>query len=246
MWAGPLDRGRESLIFSGGMPPKRIFAAAVILAAVACSCGGKRDFSNMSAELMYLQASRLAAEDKGVFSRNSKEEPLEILKELQIRHAFSPYASLAALKTADIYFDSGKYETAADQYRQFVSNNPGHAEREHAMYRLSESFYRTRESPKRDQSPCKRAIYWFQSFLSYHPESERADEARTKISVCVNLIAESEVETGKFYLRRKRYEAARRRFAYVEDNFPNTEAAIWSRKLMASIPPKEEEEENGE
>ncbi len=197
----------------------------------------------MSAEGMYYKASDLAAEEKGMFSRNSKEAPIEMLKELQIRHAFSPYATLAAVKTADIHFEEGKYRTASDEYRQFISDNPEHEKREHAMYRLAESFYRLKESHKRDQSPCKQAIYWSQAFLSYYPESDRADEIRSKIDTCLTLVAKNELEIAKFYFKRKEYKAARNRFRYLAENFPQTEAARLGKELMKSIPPEEKSAE---
>ncbi len=222
------------------MPQKPIAATLVILVAVVCSCAGKVDYSNLSAEQMYSQADALAAEKKGFFSRNSREIPLEMLKELQLRHPFSPYAIAAAIKTADIYFDQGKYKTAADQYKQFIADNPGHEERERAVYRLSESFYRIRESHKRDQSPCKQAIYWFQTFLSDYPDSSLKEQARSKIDTCTGLVAKSELEIGKFYMKRKHYEAARRRFLYIADKFPDTEEARESEALMASLPTEEE------
>lgn len=225
------------------MQPKSTVFILVILTAVLFSCAGKRDYSDMSAKQMYDRAEEMASGDKGMFSRNSMEEPLEMLKELQIRHTFSPYSSLAALKTADIYFGQEKYKTAADQYRKFISDNPRHGRLEHAMYRLSESFYRIRESRKRDQLPCRQTIYWYRAFLSYYPDSRHRGEAISKIDTCVNLLSENELEIGKFYLKRKHYEAARRRFLYIADKFPHTEAAIKSAALMKSIPPEEEDSE---
>ncbi len=211
---------------------KKTVPLLAILTLVVCSCGSKRDYSNMSAQQMFTEASEIA--EKGSRSRDNA---LEMLKELQLRHSFSPYAPVASLKTADIYFDASRYRSAADQYGKFISDNPGNENREWAMYRLSESFYRLKNSYKRDQQPCKRAIYWYQSFLSYYPNSELKSEALSKINDCAETVAENELEIGKFYLKRKHYEAARRRFTYLADNFPKTEAARKSEELLAKIPP---------
>jgi len=205
------------------------------LALILCSCGAKRDYSNMSARQMFTEASEIAA--KGSRSRDNA---LEMLKELQLRHSFSPYASMASLKTADIYFSDGRYRSAGDQYKKFIAENPGHEKREWAMYQLSESFHRLKKSHKRDQQPCKQAIYWYRSFLSYYPHSEMKDEALQKINDCAEILAKSELEIGKFYLKRKHYKAARRRFAYLADNFPKTEAALESEYFLAKIPPEAE------
>ncbi len=222
------------------MRGRLFFIIFVAIAAITGSCGGKPDYSNMSAEQMFMKASKMSDEKKRFFSRNDKKIPLEMLKEIQIRHAFSSYTPLASLKTADIYFIQEKYKTASDQYKKFLEDNPKHEKREYAMHRLFESFYSIKESYQRDQRPCKQAIYWGQSFLSYHPESEYKDETLSKIQTCFDTIAKGELEIGKFYLKRKKYKAARRRFLYLADNFPQTEAARQSEALIASIPEKEE------
>ncbi|WP_462137025.1 outer membrane protein assembly factor BamD [Candidatus Mycalebacterium sp.] len=218
------------------MLQKRIFFTLAAAALIISSCGGGFDYSSMTAEQMFTQSSEL--ENKG--SSASHERALEMLKELQIRHAFSTYAPLASLKTADIYFAGEKFESAADQYQKFITDNPKHAGREHALFGLSESFYGMKESYKRDQEPCKKAIYWYQSLLSYHPETEYKDDALAKIGVCNEELARSELEIGKFYLRRKHYKAARRRFTYLAKNFPQTEWAAKAAKLLASLPPDDE------
>lgn len=217
---------------------KQTFFALAVAALIVCSCGSKADYSSMTAEQMFTEASELG--DKKSFSR---ERALEMLKELQIRHPFSPYMPLASLKTADIYFTDEKFKSAADQYQKFIANNPKHEAREHALFGLSESFFRMRESYKRDQEPCNKAIYWYQSLLSYYPETKHKDEALSKIDVCNENLARSELEIGKFYLKRKHYKAARRRFIHLAENFPQTEAAAKSAELLASLPPEEGDEE---
>ncbi|QMU56622.1 MAG: outer membrane protein assembly factor BamD [Candidatus Mycalebacterium zealandia] len=218
------------------MLQKRTFFTLAAAALILCSCGGGADYSAMTAEQMFTRSSEIA--DKGA---SSYEHALDILQELQIRHGFSSYAPLASLKTADIYFADEKFQSAADQYKRFIADNPKHPGREHALLGLSESFYRMKESYTRDQEPCKQAIYWYQSLLSYHPETEHKDSALEKIGFCNETLAESELEIGKFYLRRKHYEAARRRFTYVAKNFPQTESAAQSTGLLASLPPEEKD-----
>ena len=214
------------------------------LAALACavclalaSCAEKVDYSGMSAETMFSEAERLAAGERGF----SKKRAVEMLKELQLRHPFSPYAPLASLKAADIYFSREKYKGAADQYSTFISDNPKHEKREYALWRLSNSFYNMRNSPDRDQDPCNKAIYWSQALLSYHPDTQYAGKAAEQINGCAAVLAQSEFRVGEFYLKRGHTEAARRRFTYIAKNFPGSEEAKEAAEILESLPPPDEQ-----
>lgn len=203
------------------------------------SCAGKRDYGNMSAEEIFTEATEKAEKKRD----SSKEAAIEMFKEIQIRHAFSSYASLASVKTADVYFSQDRYRSAADQYKKFISDNPKHELRKHAMRRIGLSFFNMKESPKRDQSPCRNAIYWYQTFLSYYPNSSEGESIQSDINKCSALISESELQIGKFYMKRGEHEAARRRFTELADNFPKTEAARKSAKLLSELPPPEPQQE---
>ena len=217
---------------------KTLWALAVAGCLFSGACAEKTDYSRMSAERMFGEARSMSEKGKNF----SRDRALEMLKELQLRHPFSPYAPLASLKTADIYFDQKKYKSAADQYARFISDNTKHEEREYALWRLSRSFFNLRESSKRDQAPCKKTVYWSQALLSYHPESEYKQKAAKQIETCSELLAESEIEIAKFYLKRKNFEAARRRLASVADNFSGTRAMEKSAKMLAELPPRPEED----
>lgn len=212
-----------------------------VLAAVAglalSSCGEKVDYSGMSAKTMFEKAESMAAGSRDF----SKKNAIEMLKELQLRHPFSPYAPTASLKTADINFSRERFRSASEQYSKFLADNPNHDRREYALWRLSKSFYNLKKSPDRDQDPCKKTIYWSQALLSYHPETQYAEEAAEQIRGCAAVLAQSELKIGEFYLKRGHTEAARRRFAYLAENFPETEEAKQAAEMMSDLPPPPEQ-----
>lgn len=210
-----------------------VFCAACLFLS---ACAEKTDYSGMSAETMLAEAEEMA--EGRDFSRK---KAIEMLKELQLRHPFSPLAPNASLKTADIHFVRKNYMGAAQQYSTFIKENPNHERREYALWRLSESFYRVRKSPDRDQSPCNRAIYWSQALLSYHPDTQYAANAAEQIEGCAGLLAQSELRIGQFYLKRKKIEAARRRFTYLAETFPGSEEAKEAAVKLAELPPPPEQ-----
>jgi outer membrane protein assembly factor BamD len=54
------------------------------------------------------------------------------------------------------------------------------------------------------------------------PESEYVDDARTKIRFARDQLAGKEMQVGRYYLERREYIAAAKRFRYVVENYSNT------------------------
>ena len=204
------------------------------------SCSTKKAIHSDSAEDLYNQAMVELYEQEGgfpwVFTGTNYDKVLEILKEIQIRFAFSPFATLAEIRTADVYFRQGEYQQAVIEYESFIKRHPGHNEVEYATYQTGNSYYNLRKGKDRDPTPQLRSIEWFTRFIIEYPDSNLVDDARAKVAEARETLAEREIYIGKFYMRRKNYTAASERFNNVLINYSDTKHVDEATRQISRIP----------
>lgn len=201
-----------------------IFLLAVITFSV--SCFNKKTGPARSAEELYNAAIEELESKSGfpyIFTGTDYDNLYDSLKEIQIRYTFSPYATLAEVRTADAYFKQEEYRQAAIEYEEFMNRHPSHSEYEHANYYLAESFYRLKKGKDRDPEKLVMTIKWFEEYIKNFPDSRRVDEAREKVTECKNTLAEREIYIGNYYKKRKNYKAALERYRNVLEKYPDTD-----------------------
>jgi len=189
------------------------------------SCGGKRIQGNESAEVLYKEAIDELNKKGGfpwILTGSDYDRIFKLLKEIQLRYTYSPYATLAELRTADAYFKKEEYEQASIEYEEFLKRHPGHPETPYATFRLALSYYKQRKSYDRDPTPVREALKWFNFFIDKYPDSPLVGEAEKKINWCRMILAEREMYIGKFYEKRKNYKAAAERYRVVVTQYSNT------------------------
>lgn len=188
-------------------------------------CGAKRIERNDSAEAMYQRAMDELQKKRGfpwIFSGTDYDTVLKLLKEIQLKYTFSPYATLAEVRTADAYFKKGDFEQASIEYEDFIKRHPVHEQTPYAAFRLGLSHYKQMRSYDRDPTNTREAIKWFNSFLEQYPESPLKSEAEKMIQECRERLAKREIYIGKFYASRKNHKAAAERYKVVVDQYANT------------------------
>lgn len=190
------------------------------------SCGSKTTPKDMNDEQLY-EAAVEELQGKGggfpwIFGGKDYDTILKLLKEVQLRYTYSPYATLAELRTADTYFDRGEYETAAIEYEEFLKRHPGHKEAPYATYRLGLSFYKEIRSPDRDPTFTRQSLKWFTIFVEEYPGSPLVPDAEQRIQKCRDRLAKREILIGNFYNKRKNYKAAASRYSVVVEEYPDS------------------------
>ena len=197
----------------------------LIVALMSYSCGGKKIEPNQSAEALYQTAMAELSKKEGfpyVFRGTNYDEVFKLLKEIQLRDTYSPYATLAELRTADAYFKREEFEQAAIGYEEFLKNHPAHQETPYATYRLALSHYMQKRSPDRDPTNTREALKWFGIFIDKYPDSPLVSDAEKRIVRCRKILAEREMYIGRFYEERKNYKAAAERFRVVVNDYNDT------------------------
>jgi outer membrane protein assembly factor BamD len=190
------------------------------------NCGSQSIPKGLNDQELYESAVEMTNEDKGgfpwIFGGRNYDLILKMFKEVQLRYTYSPYATLAELRTGDVFFDKEEYEQAAIEYEEFLKRHPAHPDAAYATYRLALSFYREVKSPDRDPTTTREALQWFNIFIDKYPDSPLVANAEKKIVKCRQRLAKREIYIGNFYSKRKNYKAAAHRYSLVVKDYPDT------------------------
>ena len=209
-----------------------VVAAALVLA----SCGGKQFFYEGTAEELHAEVQKeLSKTGRFFFGVTNYDKVFEILKEIQIRYTYTPYAALAQLRTGDVYFKRNEYRQAVAEYENFIANHPSHEDLDYATYRLGLSYYKIRSDKDRDYAKLEEAIHWFTELEEDYPDSLYLHDARRKVSECRKTLAEREIYIGNFYKKKRNYLAAAKRYENVLEKYSDTEHAETAARLLTEV-----------
>lgn len=113
------------------------------------------------------------------------------------------------------------YGEALNSYRTFLTYYPNHEEADRAQFMVGMSLFQQALSPDRDQSLTYQAINEFRKVETVYPTSSYIEQARRKIIECHDRLAEHERLVGRFYQKRRKYNAAIDRYRTILDQYPH-------------------------
>ena len=157
---------------------------------------------------------------------------IESLEALDARYPFGDYADKALLLALYTHYQADDYASAAATAERFIRVHPRHANVDYAYYMKglisSHEFlgfgdrYFPMERHERDQASAKKSFHEFLMLTQKHPNSIYSPNAKKRMVYLRNMIAKSELDTAKFYLKKGAYVAAINRGNYVLDHFEQT------------------------
>ncbi|NIT13818.1 MAG: outer membrane protein assembly factor BamD [Candidatus Dadabacteria bacterium] len=189
-------------------------------------CGSKKPLEGNNAQAMYEKAlAELSKDDGGflgIFNSTDYDTIEETLKEIQIRYTYSPYATLAELRTADTYFKKEEYRQAAIEYEEFIKRHPTHNGTEYATFFLGLCNYKLTKGHDRDPSGARETIKWLSKYVEEYPDSPLLPKANKNIRETIDILAKREIYIGDFYYKKNNYKASSERYKTVIDNYPQS------------------------
>ena len=141
---------------------------------------------------------------------------------------FAPQVIPAELKIAEAYYLDEEYPQAAAAFKDFQALHPTNENIPFVIYHLGLVHFEQFTSIDRDQKMTEIAKGHFETFVRNYPSSPYAGKAREKLAQCLEYLAEHEFDIASFYLRQKKYPAARDRFEEIVRRYPDTPAGIKS------------------
>ena len=163
----------------------------------------------------------LMAEGNKQFERGYWEEAIESFETVKDRYPYSKEAVEAELKMADALYENKLYEEAYEAYNEFERLHPKNKNVPHAIYRKGMCYFQRITTIDREQDTTLRAKEEFERVVKRFPRSSYANKARIKIRKCLIFLAENELYVAHYYYKMEKYRAARDRYAYIIEKYPD-------------------------
>jgi outer membrane protein assembly factor BamD len=196
-----------------------LFLATSVLAGCGSFFGKEVEVENTDPpDVLYKKAEQLT--DKGKFK-----EAAQAYEKVDINHPYSQEARRAILMAAYAYYKGGKYDDAISAADRYLTLHPGTKESDLAQNIIGMSYYDRVLDPKRDQTNARKALEAYDTLIQRYPDSRYAAQAQNRARILRDLLAASEMNIGRWYLRHNNYLAAINRFRAVITDYQTTEQA---------------------
>jgi outer membrane protein assembly factor BamD len=138
------------------------------------------------------------------------------------QHPYSEFARKSMVMSAFAQYRQGNYDEAINAGKRYVNLYPSTPDAAYAQYIVGLSYFRQIRDVTQDQKESRRAIEAMEEVVARWPDSEYVEDAKAKIRFARDQLAGKEMQIGRYYLERREYLAAIKRFRYVVEQYPNT------------------------
>ncbi len=166
-------------------------------------------------ETLYKEAQ--ASLDDGLYKTAAKQ-----FDEIERDYPYSVWAKRAMLMSAFSYYQNEDYDRAIISLERFIQLHPADERIDYAYYLKAMCYYEQISDVRRDQKMTELALNHLLTVIKRFPESGYAKDARLKIDLTFDHLAGREMEIGRYYLNKKVYNAAIRRFQKVIQEYQTT------------------------
>jgi outer membrane protein assembly factor BamD len=99
---------------------------------------------------------------------------------------------------------------------------PSTDDADYAMYIIGLCYFRQIRDVTQDQKEARQTVQTMQEVVTRWPDSEYVEDAKAKIRFANDQLAGKEMQIGRYYLERREYLAAIKRFRSVVETYSNT------------------------
>jgi len=201
------------------MLKKYIFIMPILSLIFLSGCAGSDNDvldEDKSAETLYNEA-------YDYLEKTSYQKAAETFDKVEMEHPYSKWATKSKLMAAHAYYKDEKYDDAITSLDRFIRLHPGNKDISYAYYMKGVCYYDQISPSQKEQSATKEANDAFNQVIALFPNSEYAEDAKTKLALIADHLAGHEMSVGRYYLKNKEYISALNRFTTVADNYADTE-----------------------
>ncbi len=188
-------------------------------------CSGKKSEANSGPETTLenvLTAEELYSQAQDAMGNKLYVTAARLFDSVEQKHPYSEYATQAKLMTAYAYYKALKYDQAIIALDRFIELHPGHPDIAYAYYLRAISLYEQIIDVGRDQEITEIAMDSLKDVIKRFENTEYARDAKLKLDLTLDHLAGKEMEIGRYYLKRKHYQASLNRFKTVVDQYQTT------------------------
>ncbi|MFC1237068.1 outer membrane protein assembly factor BamD [Vibrio sp. F74] len=167
---------------------------------------------------------------------------VEKLEALDSRYPFGPYSEQVQLDLIYAYYKNGDLPLALATIERFSRLNPTHTKMDWVLYMRGLSHMAQDQNymhnifnidrSDRDPEPVKSAFSDFKRLLQRYPNSAFAADSQKRMYALKNRLANYDLASADFYLRREAWIAAINRSQELQKTYPDTEAARKSLEIQ--------------
>ena len=173
------------------------------------------------------------------------EQAIDYYHQLERRYPYGKYAEQSQLEMIYAYYRNREPELAISSADQFIHLYPTHPRIDYAYYLKALSIFQSSTSlldrlsrvdlSKRDPGPAQESFEAFRTLVTLFPQSSYAGDAYQRMAEILDLIAQHEINIGRYYLRRGAHIAALNRAKYVIERYPDASAVEDALGIMVSV-----------
>ena len=134
----------------------------------------------------------------------------------------SVWAPKSAIMGSYMYYLNGFYVESLDNLKRYLKTYPQDKNHPYANYLIAMNYYQLIEDEKRDLGPLTLSKKWFEKVLKEYPDTSFGLDAKYKIELIDNILAQKEMYIGRHYIKKKKWIAAINRFKNVINNYQDT------------------------
>lgn len=196
---------------------KFVYFLAIFSFSLLTACAGHDDSSDddKSAETLYNEAYEY-------LEKTSYQKAAEKFDKVEMEHPYSKWSTKSKLMAAYAYYKDEKYDDAIASLDRFIRLHPGNKDIAYAYYLKGICYYDQIVPSEKEQSSSKDAKNTFMQVITMFPDSEYAEDAKSKLGLIDDHMAGHEMNVGRYYLKNKEYISALNRFSSVTDNYSDT------------------------
>jgi outer membrane protein assembly factor BamD len=196
----------------------RLCALALIVVAVpACSFFGKEEvIPDDPADKLY---------NEGLYLLNKQRDFKKAAKrfeEVDRQHPYSEWARKSLIMTAYAYYEGGAYDDCVNAAKRYITLHPGSPDAAYAQYLIGASYFDQISDITRDQGRTEKAMNALDEVSRKYPNTEYAANAKKKLEIARDQLAGKEMDTARYYQKRRDYIAAINRFKVVITQYQTT------------------------
>ncbi len=220
----------NKIIFKAQTKSFLFFLGCFLLSLSLCGCNSnaKKDvYKGMSADQIYAQGQKNMA-------KNNYAQAIKDFEALEARYPYGEHSIGAQLDLTKAYYKKGDAPLALATANRFIRMNPRHPRVDYAYYLKGLVNYEQNttlmyrhlpvDRSARDPSPAHESFAAFKELVEIFPNSEYAPEARQRMVLLRNQLANYELYVVDYYMKRGAYLSAANRADFIIKNYDKTEA----------------------
>ncbi len=194
----------------------------LIFCLLAIGCSKKEKVSIIDEKDFELQMISAFREGYKEFEEGDSLYAAKKFNEAELLYPQSEWAPKAALMAAYVYYAQDYYYDAEFELNRFIKTYPNNKNISYAHFLLAICYYEKIVDEKKDLAPLLKAQNKFSFILKEYPNSDFALDAKYKLDLIQDYLAQKEMYIAYHYIKKKKWIAAINRYKTVIEKYEKT------------------------